>query len=204
MDRSEIQEIDDALRELVKENDRLIYNFCYFMVRTEDDLEEVVLSIFRQFGEYCRKAKVGKSEELDKAELALVLFEIAWQEIKDFLVNQRYEVVAFGQVELPTFDSDKNLLEEAVVDTEEWIKNNSAWVARRIKNVDIEFRAPVVLRDLLGFDDKQTARILELRWGVYRQRLNRGRLELLIHLRGHQAIGLNPPKFNPTELNLST
>jgi len=41
-----------------------------------------------------------------------------------------------------------------------------------------------VLRDILKFEDEETSRILGVRWGVYRHRLHRGRLELKDNLRG--------------------
>jgi DNA-directed RNA polymerase specialized sigma24 family protein len=54
----------------------------------------------------------------------------------------------------------------------------------RIRRLDTDFRAPIVLKDILGFDDEEVVRILGIRWGVYRHRLHRGRLEFRAALKG--------------------
>ena len=54
----------------------------------------------------------------------------------------------------------------------------------RLTRVDSELRAPVVLRDILKFEDEEVAQILGLRWGVYRHRLHRGRLDFKDALKG--------------------
>lgn len=53
-----------------------------------------------------------------------------------------------------------------------------ASVCDRLLLLDIDLRAPVILRDHLNFDEESCLRILELRWGVFRHRLHRGRMEL--------------------------
>jgi len=44
----------------------------------------------------------------------------------------------------------------------------------------------MVLRDVLKFDDEEILRILNIRWGVYRHRLHRGRLAFRESLKGRQ------------------
>lgn len=57
----------------------------------------------------------------------------------------------------------------------------------RLSRVDIDFRAPMVLKDILRFDDEEILRILGIRWGVYRHRLHRGRLAFRESLKGKEG-----------------
>ena len=72
-------------------------------------------------------------------------------------------------------------------------QNYHSQVVDRLGRIDPEFRAPIVLRDVLGFEDEESVRILGLRWGVYRHRLHRGRLECKDALRGRSMPTAAPP-----------
>jgi RNA polymerase sigma-70 factor (ECF subfamily) len=49
-----------------------------------------------------------------------------------------------------------------------------------------EFRAPVVLRDLAGFDYAEIAEVLDIPPGTVRSRIARGRAALARHMKGNQ------------------
>ncbi len=51
-------------------------------------------------------------------------------------------------------------------------------IDRALKQLPAEFRAPVVLRDLLGMDYREIAETLGLRPGTVRSRISRGRAQL--------------------------
>ena len=43
------------LREFIKENDQRLYDFCVYMLYGGMDVDELILSIFREFGDHYRK-----------------------------------------------------------------------------------------------------------------------------------------------------
>jgi RNA polymerase sigma-70 factor (ECF subfamily) len=53
--------------------------------------------------------------------------------------------------------------------------------------IPVEFRAPVVLRDLCGLDYAEIAEVLELPAGTVRSRISRGRAALVPLLGGNQS-----------------
>lgn len=61
----------------------------------------------------------------------------------------------------------------------------------------VEFRAPVVLRDLLGHDYAEIAEILGLPPGTVRSRIARGRAGLARTLSGNQSPPAERPTFQP-------
>jgi RNA polymerase sigma-70 factor (ECF subfamily) len=63
-----------------------------------------------------------------------------------------------------------------------------------LRSLPEEFRAPVVLRDVLGFDYADIAATLAIPPGTVRSRIARGRAALAGHLGGNQA----PPDERPT------
>lgn len=61
----------------------------------------------------------------------------------------------------------------------------------------IEFRAPVVLRDLIGHDYAEIAAILDLPPGTVRSRIARGRAAVARHLTGNQTPAPDRPTLQP-------
>jgi RNA polymerase sigma-70 factor (ECF subfamily) len=77
-------------------------------------------------------------------------------------------VVAGGAPELDTQIADQLDIDEA------------------LQQIPVEFRAPVVLRDLAGLDYAEIAEVLDLPPGTVRSRISRGRAALARHLGGNQ------------------
>jgi DNA-directed RNA polymerase specialized sigma24 family protein len=178
------QESQVSLREFVKENESKVCHFLYFMLFGYSGLEEVTLRVFRGFGDYFQKQAVKKNSEWERMALRIELFSLAWRAI----LNAQHDVEynwAYGRDTRPLKQLDEDLLSS---DRALKLKKTELEpYLSRLSRVDIDFRAPMVLRDILGFDDEEILRILAIRWGVYRHRLHRGRLAFRESLKGKEG-----------------
>jgi DNA-directed RNA polymerase specialized sigma24 family protein len=172
-----------GLREFVKENEEKLCQFLNFMLFGFSGLEEVTLKVFRSFGDFFQKQTAKKSSDWEKVGLRIQLFSIAWKAIVK-AQNQIEYNWSYGRDTRPLKQLDIDLLSE---DRSYRVKKVDPEIfLPRLARVDIDFRAPMVLRDVLNFDDEEILRILEIRWGVYRHRLHRGRLAFRESLKGRQ------------------
>ena len=176
-------ELNISLREFVKENEGKLCQFLQFMLFGFSGLEEITLKVFRNFGDFFQKQTTKKNSDWEKVGLRIQLFSLAWQAIVKAQSQVEYNWT-FGRDTRPLKQLDSDLLSEdrsfkvKKVDPEIFLP--------RLARVDIDFRAPMVLRDVLNFDDEEILRILNIRWGVYRHRLHRGRLAFRESLKGRQ------------------
>lgn len=168
------------LRELVKENDRRVFNFCLLMLEEPDVSEVLTVQIFDEFGRFYRRVSGGRPDAWVVADLRLKLYQIAWERIQDTL-SRRQILAQIGRDTRQLRRSDGDLLSKDPATADEGWRD---MFVERLLYVDADFRAPVLLRDFLRFTDDESTRILSVRWGVYRHRLNRGRLDLRDYLRG--------------------
>lgn len=173
----------DEMRELIRQNDQRLFDFCSYMLGAEGVGDELLLSIFREFGEtYRRHAGRARHSVWNPVEARLTLYQIGWERIRDTLFRFQPTWMA-GRDTRSMRSQDEDLLatiRSKKVDPAAF----RTQVMERLDRIDPEFRAPLVLRDILGFEDEDAVRILGLRWGVYRHRLHRGRLESKDALRG--------------------
>lgn len=177
------------LREVVKDNDRKIYNFSYHMVEDEELVDALVVSTFTEFGSVYRKFVTKKRAEWTAEELRIRLFKLNWKHIKNSLTEYEH-VLTVGRDTRQMKGLDDNLLGQP--HTTPVLKDQFPdQIFERLLNIDPDFRAPLVLRDILKFRDEQVTQILGIRWGVYRHRLNRARLDLRDYLRGRSYIALS-------------
>ncbi len=181
------------LREFVKENERRIYDFCFFMGLSPKDCDDILIDIFRDFGDTHKKVW-GAQGQAESFEKTLALFRLARVHIeRQGLVNPSEENYGRDTRYFPQIETD--LLAE-------WDKHKGErdWantVVDRLRQLELDFRFPVVIRDLLKFEDEEVAQILGLRWGVYRQRLHRGRRECAEKFRGPKPYPTEPRRREP-------
>jgi len=173
------------LREFIKEQDQRVYDFCTYLLPQGSDRDDLVLSIFRDFGDYYRRASLQKDSAWEPLEVRIKLFQLAWDRVREMTLQSPVAWSAGRDTrQLKGMDED-------------WLKASKAKsvnpkmlvdpLREHLGRLDIDHRAPVVLRDILHFEDEEVMRVLGLRWGVYRHRLHRGRLELKDSLRGRTA-----------------
>jgi len=171
------------LREFVKEYDQRVYDFCAYLLSADFSVEDLVLAIFRDFGEYYRSRPVVLTSESARQELRVHLFQFAWSHVQNALHHSFYP--SLGGRDTRLFKGmDDDILPNRLDFKEKSAARSEGRVRDRLARVDAELRAPVILRDILKFEDEQVARILGLRWGVYRHRLHRGRLDFKDALKG--------------------
>jgi DNA-directed RNA polymerase specialized sigma24 family protein len=123
-------------------------------------------------------------------EMRLVHFSIAWEKIQREAGSVAMRWVSGRDLRAQKM-AEEDLLKKNPKEEGEAFRES---LLGRFARIDLDFRAPVVLRDVLDFPDEEAMRILKLRWGVYRHRLHRGRLELCEGLRG------KPYAFKPAEV----
>ncbi len=169
------------LRELVKENDRRVFSFISYLVFDPEAAEVAVLNSFSEFGKFYRRSVASRRTQYDSDQLRIRLFQLVWKEAKS---------LSGAPVPL-SLGRDTRLLNEATTDVlakspdaEALDERTVERITDRVRTLDFDFRAPLVLRDILKFSDEEATRILGIRWGVYRHRLNRARLDLVDCLRG--------------------
>lgn len=173
-------------REFVSENDQRLHDFCFYMLGGTSSAEDVVLAVFADFGWRFRRLASRKRSGWSPRELRILLFREAWRKVRDTVDQARYSPLNIGRDTRGVRRFDEDLLEA-------WSKKARSpsdmveSVVERLNHVEADFRGPLTLKDLLGFEDEEVVQILEIRWGVYRHRLHRGRLELAERLRGRLA-----------------
>lgn len=173
-----------SLREFVKDNELKVCRFLHFMLFGFSGLEEVTLDVFRSFGRAFQKQSLKKNSEWEKAGLRIELFSLAWHAVIKAQGRVDY-TWSFGRDTRPLKQLDIDLLSDDSIYRLK--RGDSDIYLSRLARVDIDFRAPLVLRDILAFDDEEVIRILGVRWGVYRHRLHRGRLAFRESLKGKQG-----------------
>lgn len=194
MAKTKAEDRSPDLREFIKENDQRVYDFCTYLLDADFAVEDVVLSVFREFGEYFRRHRwlaAGISPE----EMRLQLFQIAWAQIQDCLHQSSFPIIG-GRDTRTLKGLDEDILPARGESRDRVAQRAENRVRDRLSRVDAELRAPVVLRDVLKFEDEEAARILGLRWGVYRHRLHRGRLDFKDALKGTPAAAVRGASAN--------
>ena len=178
-----MREETPELREFVKENSHRLYGFCFYLLQEDYSVDDFVISVFRHFGEEYRKYMAKKEGSREFLELRVRLFRLAWEKIRALVGSTPYTwTVGRDMRQMKGYDDD--LIESLGRGGSAPLDGMESAIVARLRKVDLEFRAPLVLRDVLGFDDEEVVRILGLRWGVFRHRLHRGRLDLRDELKG--------------------
>lgn len=187
-------ELPSVPREFLQENSQKVYDFAYYLLSEPESVEEVVIRTFRHFGNHYKKMTTASLNSWSQMEMRILLFSIAWERIQREMGSVAVRWVSGRDMRVQKM-AEENLLRPDAKDNAKENKDHfREAVMTRFSKVDIDFRAPVVLRDVLEFPDEEVMRILKLRWGVYRHRLHRGRLELCEGLRG------KPYAFKPAEV----
>jgi DNA-directed RNA polymerase specialized sigma24 family protein len=169
------------LREFIKEHDQKLYDFCFYMLDGGYLAEEAILATFHDFSAVYRRL-TSRRAEWDAKEARIQLFQSAWARIREALVRVQYSWTV-GRDTRVLKANDEDILGLWLGPKGE-VSGIETAVVDRLGRVDADFRSPVVLRDILGFSDEEVVQILGVRWGVFRHRLHRGRLELKDGLRG--------------------
>lgn len=167
-----------SLREFIRENESLVYCFCLLMLHDKQETESVFLETVREFGEFYRRRHHKKTP----AELKVHLFSIAWKLVSETDPEDQMRWLN-GRDTRKMNDWNKDLL-TPWIKTHEITDTLKIGLVNRVQLLNSEFKAPLILKDFLHFEDEEILQILGSRWGVYRHRLHRGRIDLLQGLKG--------------------
>lgn len=177
--------VSDAPRRELQALVALLYAFCRRMVPRVDEAEEVALEALRRFGDRRRDWVHGTDEDPTSERAArIALFREAYRLLEQGWSRPMDNAFFAGRDTRPLKALDEDLLANRRLDA----VAVAALAEVRLFRVDAEFRAPVVLRDILGFADEDVVEMLDVRWGVYRHRLHRGRVECIEGFRGEGSV----------------
>lgn len=185
MARVKEQELMAALRQTVKAYDEKLYDFCYFMTGGGKQVTDILDKVFGEFSSWFRKNSLKQGAPVSPEASGEFLLQTAYLDIRSRAEN------AFGGSSLSRDPRRLRAQEEDLFSKYISSEDKSVFLARaseeivfRLQQLDADFRAPVVLRDIMQLEDEPVLRILGIRWGIYRHRLHRGRMELREVLKG--------------------
>lgn len=162
-----------------------LYLFCRRMVPRVDEAEDVALAALRRFGDRYRTWVHGAKEDPgQEREARIALFREAYRLLEQGWSRPMDNAFFAGRDTRPLKALEEDLLENRRIDP----ATLATLTEVRLMRVDAEFRAPVILRDILGFADDDVVEMLGVRWGVYRHRLHRGRVECIEGFRGEGSV----------------
>lgn len=159
-----------------------LYRFCELMLGPEVNTAELVADIYWRFSRQAhRHARHKHTADELKVQLFQTALAIISKEERNF--PRFYRV---GRDVRQTKALETNLLSLWRSQTDS-LNVPSIPLGDRLRLLDTDLRAPVILRDHLGFEEESILQILGLRWGVFRHRLHRGRIELQKFLQGYST-----------------
>jgi RNA polymerase sigma-70 factor, ECF subfamily len=167
-----------AWEEVVRLQNRRIYNLCYRFTNSPDDAQdltqEVLIRVYRTLGSY----------DVEKGAFTTWLTTLARNLLVDHFRRSKQDRVTDSMDAGLREDNDSPTLSERLPDhapspddrlaSQETQKMVRAALAR----LSPDLREAVILRDLQDMDYKEIAQVLRVPEGTVKSRINRGRMEL--------------------------
>jgi RNA polymerase sigma-70 factor, ECF subfamily len=157
----------DAFAEIVRRYERRVRGVLFRLLDDDRDVEEACQDVFVQ---------AWRSLDRFRGDAALFtwLYRIAANE-------------AFARLrrkQLPVTDLDDALQTGSVSEPPEAAESNELqrFLAGRIRALDFAYRAPLVLRDVVGLSNEEVAEILELSVPAAKSRIHRARMQIRAEL----------------------
>ena len=167
-----------AWEELVRQQNRRIYNICYRFtgsgVDAEDLTQEVFIRLYRTMATY----------EPEKGSFNTWLTTLTRNMLVDHFRRTRQERLTDSIDAAPAGDVDAPTLSERIEDetpsphAKLASKETQKMVQQALQKVSPDLREAVILRDLQDMDYKDIAFTLKVPEGTVKSRINRGRAEL--------------------------
>lgn len=156
---------------IVRTFSRRIYNMAYHITMDSSDAEDLTQEIFIKLYNSLNKYTLGSN-------FKLWFFRLAKNHIIDWYRKRKYINSKIEEMKRQIFnESTSNSLKDSV----EELKGK---VRKAIESLDVQFKIPIVLRDLQGLSYEEISEILEIPVGTVKSRINRGRLLISEILRG--------------------
>ena len=167
-----------AWEELVRQQNRRIYNICYRFTGSSSDAEDLTQEVF------IRLYRTMASYEPDKGSFNTWLTTLTRNMLVDHFRRTRQERVTDSMDAAPAADEDAPTLAERIEDAAPSpqarlaTKETQKMVQNALQRVSPDLREAVILRDLQDMDYKEIAAALKVPEGTVKSRINRGRAEL--------------------------
>ena len=181
------------LKSLIEKTQEKVFNFCYFLVGETSGSSQITFSCYKTLIQKYKKYLSQKRGDHSAVDINTLLFQIAWKKTKNYLSEHAKEPYLFSSRDyrvLKRMESD--LLQIFFANPPSISKENLEYLIYRLQTLDLDYRVVIVLKDILKMPDELVAQIVQLRWGVFRHRLNHARIELLKSLKGEAGFSLTP------------
>ena len=168
----------NAWEELVKQQNRRIYNICYRFTGSSSDAEDLTQEVF------IRLYRTMSSYEPDRGSFNTWLTTLTRNMLVDHFRRTRQERITDSIDAAPAADEDAPTLAERIEDqapspqSRVASKETQKMVQQALQKVSPDLREAVILRDLQDMDYKEIAVALKVPEGTVKSRINRGRAEL--------------------------
>ena len=172
----------DAIDSLLRRHQERLHAVCRRItgdpVDALDALQDAMIAIVRGLPRFDGRSRVSTW-----------MYRVATNSCLDELRRRRRRPTDPLPEQEPATPGDAPALDAMVADRTD--------IEQALALLPVEFRAPVVLRDLLGHDYAEIAEILSLPPGTVRSRIARGRAALARHLVGNQHPAPERPTLQP-------
>ena len=167
-----------AWEELVRHQNRRIYNICYRFTGSSSDAEDLTQEVF------IRLYRTMNTYEPEKGSFNTWLTTLTRNMLVDHFRRTRQERLTDSIDAAPVADEDAPTLSERIEDQAPSpqarlaSKETQKMVQLALQKVSPDLREAVILRDLQDMDYKEIAVTLRVPEGTVKSRINRGRAEL--------------------------
>lgn len=158
---------------IVRTFSRRIYNMAYQITMNPAEAEDLTQEIFLKLYTSLNKYTLGSN-------FKLWLYRLAKNHIIDWYRKKKY-------INSKMEEMKKDILLESFQDSlKDSVEELKSKVRKAIESLDIQFKLPIILRDLQGLSYEEISNILDIPVGTVKSRINRGRLLLSEILRGEK------------------
>jgi len=167
-----------AWEEIVRANNRRVYNICYRFTNSSDDPEnlaqEVFIKVYRTLASY----------DLEKGAFTTWLTTVTRNLLVDHFRRSKQDRMTDSIDTNPQNDEDYPTLGDTIQDRSATpdetyaAKQKQKLVQEALQKLSPDLREAVILRDLQDMDYKEISAALKVPEGTVKSRINRGRTEL--------------------------
>lgn len=155
----------EAFEELIKNYQKKVFNFAYYLTGNKIDAENISQEAFIKVFKYIKNFR-GESK------FSLWLFRI----VKNTFINEYKSKLRESKYVVPL--DTNNHFEKISDDTEINNQTHREVVEKLLKRIHLKFRVPVIMYHLQGFTYEEIAKILKVSIGTVKSRISRGRERL--------------------------
>lgn len=166
----------EAFEELIKNNEKIVYNICFRMLSNSEDAkdisQEVFIKIYKNIDKYNYKASF--STWIYKIAVNTCIDEIRKKKKeKEETVSIDSEILYGDNTISPQYISKEPSPEERVIN-----KENNNDIINSINKLSEEHKNIIVLRDVLGLSYIEISEVLDITIGTVKSRIARSRKSL--------------------------